>query len=117
MQNLEYYQCTYCTTMFKVSQEAQTLRKEDTRGTQTISNRSKSVSAVQGGTDEFSCPWRKSAFRIAAPRLDFYRASETIPKHRPALPERASHGICSIPLGQSTAGSYLAGRFEEPAIH
>lgn len=68
-------------------------------------------------TDGLPCPWRKSSFCIDTARLDFYRASEIILKHKTGLLERASHGICSISLGQSPARAYLAGLFEEPTIH
>lgn len=69
------------------------------------------------GIDGLPCPWRKSSFCIDIARLDFYRASEIILKHKTGLPERASHDICSISLRQSTARAYLAGLFEEPTIH
>jgi len=56
-------------------------------------------------------------FCIDTARLDFYRVSAITPKDRTGFPERASPGICSISLGQSTARAYLAGLFEEPTIH
>lgn len=105
-----------CTPMFKSSQKAQTLRREEIRGHR-HNIKHKIQFADLGGIDGLPCPWWKSSLCIDTARLDFYHASEIILKHKTGLPERASHSICSNSRGQSTARAYLAGLFEEPTIH
>lgn len=104
-----------CKTMFKVLREHRLW--EDTRGRHTTSNRWKSAFAVLGGIYGLPCPWRESSFCVDVARFDFYRASEIILQPQTVFPERASHGICTISPGRSTARAYFTGLFQQPELH
>lgn len=116
LQNLEHYQCCYwfCSNVQRFS-ESTGFKEQRYKRTCTQCHKSQCLWCWERGL--MVLPLEEVIFLYRHCQTWLLSCLRNHSKAQTGLPERASHDICRISPGQSTARVYLAGLFEEPTIH